>query len=354
METNIAKKRIEQLTQDPNLWQTYTRRIKIATFLLFAFIVFMPWMQTVPGEGRIVAFDAQERRQELSAPIDGRIQKWFVKEGDMVKKGDPIVEMGDNDPLILTRMGNERTALEKKFQSMELARKTSAINVERQRQLYDSGLSSRRQYEMAKMELAKLESDEAAALADMSRIDTRLSRQEQQMITAPIDGTVVRILKNSMAGVDYIHAGEALAILVPETTSRIVELWISGNDMPWVSEGKRVALQFEGWPSMVFSGVPNASVGVFFGKVHLVDALDDGQGNFRALIIPENPETWPSAAYLKQGVRAFAWIMLNEVPLIYEIWRRFNGFPPSNLPVYQNQKQDVEKSNLKSKQGKSK
>ncbi len=324
---------IQRLIKDNPSWIRIANRVFIGMFAFACLMLFMPWMQTIVGEGRVIALDAQERRQELSAPIDGRIQKWFVQEGDKVKKGDTILEMADNDPLILDRMGKERESLEKKFESIELARKTSAINVKRQKELYGQGLSSQRQYELAKMELAKLESEEASALADMSRIDVRLSRQQQQVIAAPIDGTVVRILKNSAAGVEFVHTGEPLALIVPETSSRIVEAWVSGNDIPWVTAGKRVALQFEGWPTIQFSGLPQISVGIFFGTVKLVDALDDGQGNFRILIVPEDDSTWPSPDFLRQGVRTYAWVMLGDVPLGYEIWRRFNGFPPSNLPT---------------------
>lgn len=335
---------IRNLTADKEKWHKVAKNIIWVFVFFFIFICIMPWIQSIPGDGRVVALDPQERRQILSAPLDGSIHKWFVTEGAKVKKGDPVLEMMDNDPLILDRMQKERDALQKKFESIETGRQTAAINVKRQRELYEQGLSSRRQYEIAKMELAKLESEEASALADMSRIDVRLSRQEQQIINAPIDGTIVRILKNSVAGVDYIHAGESLAVIVPDTDSRIVEMWISGNDMPWVKSGKPVAIQFEGWPSILFSGVPGVSVGTFFGKVLLVDVLDDGNGRFRVLVVPDESNKWPSAEYLKQGVRAYSWIMLNEVPLIYEIWRRFNGFPPSNLPIY--------KDNLK--EGKSK
>jgi biotin carboxyl carrier protein len=328
---------INKLIKDNPKWIRTSNHVLVGMGVFFFAMLFMPWMQTVTGEGRVVAFDAQERRQELSAPMDGRIQKWSVKEGDRVKKGDVILEMADNDPLILDRMSKERDSLEKKFEAIELGRQTSAINVKRQKELYDQGLSSRRQYELAKMELAKLESEEASALADMSRIDVRLSRQQQQVISAPIDGTVVRILKNSVAGVDYVNAGEPLAIIVPDTSSRIVEVWISGNDIPWVTAGKEVALQFEGWPTIQFSGLPQISVGTFFGIVKLVDALDDGNGNFRILVSPKDDKDWPSPDFLRQGVRAYAWVMLGDVPLGYEIWRRFNGFPPSNLPqgVYQ-------------------
>lgn len=342
--------KIQNLVSDNKYWHLLSRKIAWVFLGLLLFVCFMPWMQAVPAEGRVVALDAQERRQILSAPLDGRISKWFVTEGDVVKMGDPILEMMDNDPMILDRMQKERDALLKKFESMETARQTAAINVRRQKELFDQGLSSRRQYEMAKMDLAKLESDEASALADMSRIDVRLSRQEQQVINAPVDGTIVRILKNAAAGVGFIHAGDQLAIIVPNTKSRIVEMWVSGNDMPWIQKGKRVALQFEGWPSILFVGVPGVSVGTFFGTVHLVDVLDDGHGRFRVLVIPEN-DSWPSPTYLKQGVRTYAWVLLNKVPLIYEIWRRFNGFPPSNLPIYQEGSPPKDKSKDSSSYG---
>jgi hypothetical protein len=40
-------------------------------------------------------------------------------------------------------------------------------------------------------------------------------------------------------------------------------------------------------------------------------------------------ESWPDRRYLKQGVRANAWVIMDSVPLGYEIWRQLNGFPLS-------------------------
>jgi multidrug resistance efflux pump len=39
-------------------------------------------------------------------------------------------------------------------------------------------------------------------------------------------------------------------------------------------------------------------------------------------------QEWPRDRYLRQGVRANAWVLLERVPLWYEIWRNMNGFPP--------------------------
>lgn len=331
------------LTTDKTSWHRPLRSLHLGFIAFIVIISIAPWMQTVRGEGRVVALSPQERRQELTAPLEGRIQKWFVTEGQKVKKGDPLVQIVDNDPLILDRLSKERNSIEKKFEALELTRKVSALNLTRQKKLVAEGLSSKRQYELARMELAKLESDEAAALADISRIDVRLSRQEQQLVLAPTDGTVVRLLRTSSEGTEFLKAGDPLCILVPDSSSRAVEMWVSGNDMPWVTTGQKVALQFEGWPSIFFSGAPKASVGTFFGRIHIVDALDDGHGNFRVIVTPINGADWPPTAHLKQGVRSSIWVLLGDVPLAYELWRRFNRFPPANLPNYSSSIQKVKK-----------
>jgi hypothetical protein len=71
-------------------------------------------------------------------------------------------------------------------------------------------------------------------------------------------------------------------------------------------------------------------VGTFGGEVILIDATDDGTGRFRILVAPDSgDEAWPETRYLRQGVRANGWVLLQQVKLGFELWRRFNGFPPT-------------------------
>jgi hypothetical protein len=101
-----------------------------------------------------------------------------------------------------------------------------------------------------------------------------------------------------------------------------VEIWIDGNDAAIVSEGRRVRLQFEGWPAVQFTGWPSVAVGTFGGVVSFID-------HFRLVVVPDpEDEPWPSARFLRQGVRANGWVLLERVKLGFELWRRFNGFPP--------------------------
>lgn len=133
-------------------------------------------------------------------------------------------------------------------------------------------------------------------------------------------------------GSDTVKEGDQLFVIVPETDRLAVEMQVTGNDMPLIKEGDPVRLQFEGWPAVQFVGWPSVAVGTFGGKVNRVFPTDDGKGNFRVLVTPDNhferEDGWPDDRYLRQGVRANGWVLLNQVPLGWEIWRQLNGFPP--------------------------
>jgi multidrug efflux pump subunit AcrA (membrane-fusion protein) len=292
-------------------------------------MIFIPWVQTVQGSGRVVAYSPNDRQQNLEATVDGQIIGWNVLEGSRVKKGDVVVEISDIDPNFLERVELERDATLAKLTAAQKSLEASQRNLERQRALYQQGLSSRRAFELAEIEEAKFLGEVASASADVAKIETKLARQASQKVTAPRDGVVQRILR-PQGGV-LIKQGDLLAIIVPDTEDRAVELFIDGNDLPIVGIGKPVRLQFEGWPAIQFSGWPSVAVGTFGGKIAVIDPSDDGNGKFRVLIVPDANEPWPDTRYLRQGVRAVGWVMLDTVRLGWELWRRFNAFPLSSI-----------------------
>lgn len=167
--------------------------------------------------------------------------------------------------------------------------------------------------------------------ADLADRDVEVSRQLTMQVTAPRAGAVLRLLVQ--AGGEYVSAGDPIAILVPDAEARAVELWIGGNDVPLVSPGRIVRLQFEGWPAVQFVGWPSVAIGTFAAEVAFVDSTDDGVGNFRVVVVPTGTDDedaqWPEARFLRQGVQVNGWVLLDQVPLGYELWRVWNGFPPA-------------------------
>lgn len=307
----------------------HTQRLLLGGFLaLTVALALIPWQQTSKGTGRVVALSPTDRTQTVDAPVDGRLGTWHVQEGSAVKEGDPIVSITDVDPEILNRLEVEKRAVAARIQAAKLSINNAKSNLDRQEALLAQGISSTLQVERARIEVARFESDLAHAQAELQRTEVRVSRQKSQFITSPRSGTVLR--RRLGEGSQLVKAGEEVAVIVPDTTSRSVELWVSGNDVPLIEAGRKVRIQFEGWPAIQFSGWPSVAVGTFGGVVSVVDAADDGMGRFRILVVPDPSEpVWPSARYLRQGARASGWVLLNEVKLGYELWRQFNGFPPA-------------------------
>ena len=78
------------------------------TFLAFVFIMFLPWTQNIKTQGNVNTLFQEQRPQKLNSPIPGRIIKWYVKNGDVVKKGDTILQISEVkddylDPLLVER-----------------------------------------------------------------------------------------------------------------------------------------------------------------------------------------------------------------------------------------------------------
>jgi len=192
----------------------------------------------------------------------------------------------------------------------------------------------------SKSDVAKAESEVAKSQASVNKtqkalleMETKLARQQSQRVEAPFEGYLTRI--NANQGSRILKEGDMLCEIVPDTADRAVQVWLSGNDAPLVSPGRHVRLQFEGWPAVQFAGWPSVAVGTFGGTVVSVDATDDKEtGRFRVFVKPdiESPHTWPDERYLRQGVKAHGWVLLEQVPLWYEIWRNMNGFPPVVTP----------------------
>ena len=177
----------------------------------------------------------------------------------------------------------------------------------------------------------KVQSEVEDSRSSLLKSEIDLSRQRAQAVTAPRDGTVLRLLVNPQG--DLIRVGEGLLVLVPDANMRAVEVWVDGNDAPLITPGRLARLQFEGWPALQFVGWPEVAVGTFGGKVAFLDASDDGKGKFRMIVVPDEADRpWPSDRFLRQGVRVKAWVLLNRVTMAYELWRQLNAFPPLLTP----------------------
>ncbi len=98
------------------------RKIIWAFVLMLVLFLFLPWTQNIKGTGFVTTLKPNQRPQTIHTAIPGRIEKWFVQEGDFVKKGDTILFISEIkedylDPNLVENTGKQVQAKEKAVQS---------------------------------------------------------------------------------------------------------------------------------------------------------------------------------------------------------------------------------------------
>lgn len=109
-----------RLVHTPRVVWRVARALIILFFVLPLAVLLLPWQQTITASGRLMAFSPVDRQQFVKAPIDARVMKWLVVEGQSVEKGDVLVEMNDPDPKILAHIMEEKQAIETRVRRSEL------------------------------------------------------------------------------------------------------------------------------------------------------------------------------------------------------------------------------------------
>ncbi len=97
--------------------ESQIRRWSFVLFIIAIATMFLPWTQNIRATGKVTALRQEQRPQEINTIIAGRVEQWYVKEGDFVEKGDTIVKLSEVkpdylDPNLLTRTQEQLTAKE--------------------------------------------------------------------------------------------------------------------------------------------------------------------------------------------------------------------------------------------------
>ena len=194
--------------------------------------------------------------------------------------------------------------------------------------------------------VSKAASDRFTALSNSFEAETEIAKLENQLsnytirnelyyITAPQNGYITKAIQSGIG--ETIKEGEQIVSIMPANYELAVEMYIKPIDLPLLQKGQNVRIQFDGWPAIVFSGWPNTSYGTYGGEVFAIDNFISENGMYRVLVSADrNDHEWPDA--LRPGSGTVSMVLLEDVPIWYEVWRQINGFPP-NFYVASNQAQ---------------
>lgn len=89
-------------------WASSLFRWALVMIVIVFIILLLPWTQNVQADGVVTNLRPEQRPQVVNSVIAGRIEKWYIQEGDYVEKGDTILfisEVKDEyfDPALLER-----------------------------------------------------------------------------------------------------------------------------------------------------------------------------------------------------------------------------------------------------------
>lgn len=111
-------------------YKQFNRLLIISAIICFI-ILFFPWTQNIIATGAVTTLTPAQRPQSIQSPIPGRIEKWYVREGDFVKKGDTILFISEVksdyfDPDLVQRTGQQIDAKNASVKSYDY--KVNALN----------------------------------------------------------------------------------------------------------------------------------------------------------------------------------------------------------------------------------
>ncbi|HQX45035.1 MAG: HlyD family efflux transporter periplasmic adaptor subunit [Saprospiraceae bacterium] len=138
----------------------------LAIMLILGLMFFLPWTQNIKSNGNITTLKQEHRPQKINSPIPGKINKWYVKEGDFVKKGDTI--------LLLTEIKEEYLDpnLIPRTQSQVEAKAESIVNYQGKIRVTDKQIENLMQAKKLKIEqlqnkIAQMDNELAGEKAEL-------------------------------------------------------------------------------------------------------------------------------------------------------------------------------------------
>jgi multidrug resistance efflux pump len=111
-------------------YKMFNRLLKIFAVICVV-VLFLPWTQNITSSGTVTTLKPDHRPQTIQSVIPGRIEQWYVQEGDFVKKGDTILHISEIkneylDPKLVERTNEQIKAKSSSVNSYQS--KISALN----------------------------------------------------------------------------------------------------------------------------------------------------------------------------------------------------------------------------------
>lgn len=167
---------------DRKYYKQFNRFLRVFSVILLI-ILFLPWTQNISGTGNVTTLRPEQRPQSIQSTLPGRIEEWYVQEGDFVEKGDTILRISEIkseyfDENLVSRTGDQIDAKKSSVEAYES--KVSAL--ERQ-------ISALRNEQLLKYEQAKNKLLQAGLKVKSDSIDLEAAKTNIEIAQRQFDRT---------------------------------------------------------------------------------------------------------------------------------------------------------------------
>ena len=184
---------------------------------------------------------------KISAYVPAKITRLPVEEGDLVKKGDLLVQLDDTE--YRAAVNQAKAELSSARASLEQAQ----LTYDRQKGLYEKNLTSQERYDMAKTDLDLAKARQEQAMANLDRAKYNLSKTT---MTSPMDGLVTSL--NAEVGeivmIGTMNNPGTVIMTVSDMSLIEAEVEVDETDIAEVKLGQEAEISVDAFPDTVFKG----------------------------------------------------------------------------------------------------
>lgn len=194
-------------------------------------------VQSVKYRGDIAA----EIEVKVFSKIPDRIEKYFVDEGDAVRKGDPIAQ------IVATTIEQGVKQAEAMLVAAKAQESNLAVEFERAQRLYQEDALSKQQFEAIKTQYESVQAQVRQAEAALASAKSHFS---DATVTAPISGII---------GKRYYENGDmanpAIPLVMIVKTERVKIMFnVTEQDLGKLAVGQIAKINVKAFPDQVFEG----------------------------------------------------------------------------------------------------
>lgn len=211
----------------------------------------------VTANGKVQA----QKKVEISATIPGQVTQLAVREGDVVKKGQFLLQIDATNPKALARSSEfSMQALLNDLDAARFSRDQAKLDLARAEENFRGGIIPEADVERARTAASTAESALAAAERRVGQARATLEGAQDTLakttVRSPIDGIVTarRVEEGEVAVIGVQSSPGTVLLTISDMSVVESEMEVAETSIPAVALGQEAVIRIDAYPNQTFQG----------------------------------------------------------------------------------------------------